>query len=139
MRGHDEREITLLTQVMQIAPNASARLRIKSNCRLIKKQHARIVNQSTGNFEPPLHAHRERAHQSLAPIAQFHHMQHFINALATQSRGHAIDKAVKLKILIYRQPIIQTWLLKHNAQTTTGPQSLLHNVRASNQCAAFIG
>ena len=76
--GYNDRQVPLPPKFRKICPDALPRLRVETNCGLIKKQYTRIVDQRPRDFQSPLHAGRERSNEPILPLHQVNNFQKLI-------------------------------------------------------------
>ena len=62
MRGQKHRQVFRVVQMFDVRPELVAALRVEAERGLVQKENLRRVQQSAGDFEPPLHAAGKRLH-----------------------------------------------------------------------------
>ena len=55
---------------------------IQADRRLVEEQDPGRVHQAARDLEPPLHAARERAHETAPAVAELDHLEHLVEARA---------------------------------------------------------
>ena len=81
MRDVNKRDSRLLLNVFQLVLHILAQFQIQRRQRLVQKQHARIVDQRTGNCHTLLLSARKGRHRTLFKAFQIHHCEHRLHAL----------------------------------------------------------
>src|SRR6516162_6256092 len=137
--GDDDGEVALLAQLLHVLPQPSARLRVEADGRLVEEQYAGVMDEGARDFEPALHAGRERPHQAFAPIRELDEMQHLVDPALAPRRRHAIDEAMEVEIFIYGQAIVERRLLEHHAETAPRLQRVRDHVDAADPRGAAVG
>ena len=123
MGSHKDRVAFPLFQLGYEIPNASSRLRVESEGRLVQKEHLRPVKQSPRYLKPSFHAARKILHKVVAPPGKAYHFKYLFNSLFRKAPFHAVKIAVELQVLVRRKLVIEGNFLKHE------PYGRPHSVR----------
>ncbi len=96
------------------------------------------MDQRPRDFDPPLHARRERPHQRVTPILKLDEREQLVDALAARRCRHLIDQPMKIEVLEHGQPVVDARFLKHDAQMTACHPGLPRHVETSQRDGAGI-
>ncbi len=96
------------------------------------------MDQRPRDFDPPLHAGRQRPHQGVTPILKFDEREQLVDALASSRRRHLIDQPMEIEVLEHGQPVVDARFLKHHAQMTACHPGLPRHVESGQRDGAGI-
>ena len=113
--GHEDRDLLLAHQLLDVGPDRAARLRVEPHGGLVEEEHARRVQQAARDLQAALHPAGEGVDEALAPLPQPHHREHLLHALARQRARHAVELGVEAQVLLGAQVAIQGGVLEHEA------------------------
>src|SRR5690606_18508812 len=104
-------QVALRLEPLNVLPDAGARLRVQADCRFVKEQDTRVVDQRAGDFQAPLHAAGQLPDQAALPVGQLDDIQQFADPLAPLGARNAVDLPVELKVLEHGQAVVKAGLL----------------------------
>ena len=79
MGGHEDRDLLLLLELADVAPDRAPRLRVEADRRLVEEEDARRVHQPAGDLQAPPHPAGEGHHLRVAPLPEADHLQHLLH------------------------------------------------------------
>ena len=124
---------------MQVLPQIAARARIESGGGLVEQQHRRMMQQSLGQFEPPLHASGKRLRFFLGAVGETDAAQHFADALLERGAAQAVKMADMRQVLFGRQLDVDALLLEDNADAAAHHGRLARHIVVHDQGASARG
>ncbi len=116
MRGEKDRHLLFLVELLNVFPNMIACLRIKTNCRFVEKKYRRCMQQTASNLQTSLHTSRKRLYVCITTIAELNKCEQFFDTFLIHTLRYAVENGVKLHIFIRSKLIIETWILKDDAE-----------------------
>lgn len=94
------------------------------------------MHQAACNLQTPPHPARISLDQIMAPVFKVHQAQDFVNS-GTTSRGiQTVKSPMKIQILFTSQFVVQTGILKDNADASPDSIFFLPDIVVANQCRA---
>jgi len=113
VRGEEDGDVLALLQLVDVAPDRRAGLRVQAHGRLVEEQHMRGVQQAPGDLQTALHAAGVGADQAFAPVPQAHHLQHLTYPRRDRRLRHAVQVGVEAQVLLGREVAVQRGVLEH--------------------------
>src|SRR5580700_6517586 len=122
MRRDDYRHSLFIPQNSQVLPKIAACARIQAGCRLVEQQNRRMMEQSLGQFQSPLHTTRKGLGFFVGAVCQSHPAQHFLNALLERASMQTIEMALMREIFCSCQLNVDTLGLENHSDVA--PQAV---------------
>ena len=113
----------LAHELLQDLPELAARQWIDADRRLVEQQELRRAHERAGEAKLLLHAARQLACEPCSERRELRHREEMREALFPHILRHAVQVGVEVEILLHRQVLVETELLRHVAQ------EILHGLR----------
>ena len=128
VRGEEDGHILAAAHLLDVAPNVVAGLRIEADRRLVEKKNFRLVQQSSSNFQAPLHAARIALHEIVPAVPEFHQLQKLLDARLSFAANRRRRDAVQVHIFESGQLVVEAGILKNDSESAAHLALLPHGV-----------
>ena len=132
MGGDDQRRAALLESVEPV-PQQMTRLGVEAGGRLVEDHQLRLVDERSGDGQPPLHAARERLDLVLGALGELHELEELVSAAARHGAGNVEVAGVHLEVFAHRQLGVEVVDLRHHTQTRLDLARLAGRVHADHR------
>ena len=112
--------------------NPGPRLDVESRRRLIKQQHARLVQERPCNFDPPHLTAGKEAHLIASPVGETHAGELDRSSLASLTRADAVQGAMVSEVLRDAKVGIKRALLKDDPELRKSGAAIARDVATEN-------
>src|SRR5260370_25566312 len=119
MRGQDDRDALIVTQMRKVMNKLTARGRVESRTRLIQHEQFGFVQQGLRQLNPALQSARERLYQVVGARRQLQLLEHGSGSLIKSPAADTVEPPMTLNVFGDGQLVIDARMLKDDPNAAT--------------------
>ena len=119
-------------QEVELVPNEQSGLWVKSGCRFIEDENARLVHECTGDEQSSPHTTRKMVRHIVRPVCELKQLESFKRPRSGDIRSQVKKSAESQQVLNYVEIGVQTVRLRHDPHDLLDVTLAFPNVHAEH-------